>query len=124
MFDDQDGCEWVNVSSGTGLPYTTPGQKAVKRLCVCVCVGGGSCYIDLYCTIPSYRPTGFVTRDDVTMPSCKSCSSVFCDFSYDDIFFSSAFSFSDITTTIALCMIYRSADSTMTSPLLCYLSVS
>jgi len=29
--DDQDGCEWVNVSSGTG-----PGQKAVKRLCVCV----------------------------------------------------------------------------------------
>ena len=34
MSDDQDGCEWVNVSSGTGLP----GQKAVKRLCVCVCV--------------------------------------------------------------------------------------
>jgi len=33
MSDDQDGCEWVNVSSGTGL-----GQKAVKRLCVCVCV--------------------------------------------------------------------------------------
>ena len=20
MFDDQDGCEWVNVSSGTGSP--------------------------------------------------------------------------------------------------------
>ena len=34
MSDDQDGCEWVNVSSGTGLP----GQKAVKQLCVCVCV--------------------------------------------------------------------------------------
>ena len=32
MSDDQDGCEWVNVSSGTGLP----GQKAVKQLCVCV----------------------------------------------------------------------------------------
>ena len=32
MSDDQDGCEWVNVSSGTGLP----GQKAIKRLCVCV----------------------------------------------------------------------------------------
>ena len=32
MSDDQDGCEWVNVFSGTGL------QKAVKRLCVCVCV--------------------------------------------------------------------------------------
>ena len=34
MSDDQDGCEWVNVSSGTSLP----GQKAIKRLCVCVCV--------------------------------------------------------------------------------------
>jgi len=32
MSDDQDGCEWVNVSSGTGLP----GLKAVERLCVCV----------------------------------------------------------------------------------------
>ena len=31
MSDDQDGCEWVSVSSGTGLPGT--GQKAVKRLC-------------------------------------------------------------------------------------------
>jgi len=30
----RDGCEWVNVSSGTGLPR----QKAIKRLCVCVCV--------------------------------------------------------------------------------------
>jgi len=35
MFYDQDGSEWVNVSSGTGLPGS-PGQKAVKRLCVCV----------------------------------------------------------------------------------------
>jgi len=32
MFDDQDGCEWVNVSSGL------PGQRSVKRLCVCVTV--------------------------------------------------------------------------------------
>jgi len=37
MSDDPDGCEWVNVSSGTGLPGG-PGQKAVKRLCVRVCV--------------------------------------------------------------------------------------
>jgi len=37
MFYDQDGSEWVNVSSGTGLPGS-PGQKAVKRLCVCECV--------------------------------------------------------------------------------------
>ena len=28
------GCEWVNVSSDTG----SPGQRAVKRLRVCVCV--------------------------------------------------------------------------------------
>ena len=35
MSAGRDGCEWVNVSSGTGLP----GQKAIKRLCVCVCVG-------------------------------------------------------------------------------------
>ena len=35
--DDQDGCEWVNVSSGTGLP----GQSRTKgrtRLCVCTCL--------------------------------------------------------------------------------------
>jgi len=30
MSDDHDGCEWVNVSC--------PRQKAVKRLCVCVCL--------------------------------------------------------------------------------------
>ena len=35
----QDGCEWVSVSSGTGLAYPgSPGPKAVKRLCVCVCL--------------------------------------------------------------------------------------
>jgi len=36
MSDDQDGCEWVSVSSGTGLPRLSR-TKAVKRLCVCVC---------------------------------------------------------------------------------------
>jgi len=35
MSDDQDGCEWVNVSSGTGLPGQS-GPKAVKRLCVLI----------------------------------------------------------------------------------------
>ena len=34
MSDDQDGGEWVSVSSGTG----SPGPTAVKQLCVCVCV--------------------------------------------------------------------------------------
>ena len=33
MSDDQDGCEWVNVSSGTGLSRTT-----IVCVCVCVCV--------------------------------------------------------------------------------------
>ena len=35
MSDDQVGCEWVSVSSGTGLPGLS-WTKAVKRLCVCV----------------------------------------------------------------------------------------
>ena len=35
MSNDQDGCECVNVSSGTGLPGSRE-SKAVKRLCVCV----------------------------------------------------------------------------------------
>jgi len=34
MSDDQDGCEWVNVSSGIGLSNSSPGQRAVKQLCV------------------------------------------------------------------------------------------
>ena len=38
MSDDQDGCEWVNVSSGTILPPGRPGQRAIKWLCECVCV--------------------------------------------------------------------------------------
>ena len=39
MFDDQDGCEWVSVSSGTGLPglSRTKGRKTVVFVCVCVC---------------------------------------------------------------------------------------
>jgi len=37
MSDDQVVCEWVSVSSGTGLPGLSL-TKAVKRLCVCVCV--------------------------------------------------------------------------------------
>jgi len=37
MSDDQVVCEWVSVSSGTGLPGLSL-EKAVKQLCVCVCV--------------------------------------------------------------------------------------
>ena len=32
MFDDQDGCEWVGVSSGTSPPGS-PSQRAIKQLC-------------------------------------------------------------------------------------------
>ena len=35
MSDDQVGCEWVSVSSGTGLPGLSR-TKAVKQLCVYV----------------------------------------------------------------------------------------
>jgi len=33
MSDDQDGCEWVSVPSGTGLPGLSR-TRAVKRLCL------------------------------------------------------------------------------------------
>jgi len=42
MSDDQVGCEWVSVSSGTGLPRLS-WTKAVKRLCVRVRVRAGPC---------------------------------------------------------------------------------
>jgi len=37
MSDDQDGCEWVNVSSGTGLPRVVTNKRPLNG-CVCVCV--------------------------------------------------------------------------------------
>ena len=35
MSDDQDGCEWVSVSSGTGLPglSRTKGRYTCVRVC-------------------------------------------------------------------------------------------
>jgi len=42
MSDDQVGCEWVSVSSGTGLLGLSQ-TKAVKWLCVCVCVCVRAC---------------------------------------------------------------------------------
>ena len=39
MIDDHDECEWVNVSSGAGsLGLYRTNSRAVKRLCVCMCV--------------------------------------------------------------------------------------
>jgi len=37
MSDDQVGCEWVSVSSGTGAPGLSR-SKAIKRVCVCACL--------------------------------------------------------------------------------------
>jgi len=42
MSNDQVGCEWVSVSSGTGLPGLTR-TEAVKRLCVCVYITVNAC---------------------------------------------------------------------------------
>jgi len=36
IFDDHDGCEWVNVSSSTSSPGLSDNiHRAIKRLCVC-----------------------------------------------------------------------------------------
>jgi len=51
MSDDQVGCEWVSVSSGTGLPRLSR-TKAVKRLCVCVCVR--ACVLVLFVILHMY----------------------------------------------------------------------
>ena len=39
MSDDQDGCEWVSVSSGTGLSgLSTSMYQRLLNSCACVCV--------------------------------------------------------------------------------------
>ena len=45
MSDDQDGCEWVNVSFGTRGSLRL---KAVNRLCVCVFDRYGECCIHTF----------------------------------------------------------------------------
>ena len=35
MSDDQDGCEWVSVSSGTGLPGLSRTKGRLTFVCVC-----------------------------------------------------------------------------------------
>ena len=35
MSEDQDGCEWVSVSSGTGLPGLSR-TKGITVVCVCL----------------------------------------------------------------------------------------
>jgi len=38
MFDGQGGCEWVNVSSGTGWLTRVVPEKGPLNGCVCACV--------------------------------------------------------------------------------------
>jgi len=45
IFDDHNGCEWVNVYSGTGSPgLSRTKSRAVKQLC-CVCGNGILAYM-------------------------------------------------------------------------------
>ena len=41
MSDDQDGCEWVNVSSGTGRTWVVPDKEPLNGCVLCVCVVSG-----------------------------------------------------------------------------------
>ena len=38
MVDEQEGCEWMNVSSGTGSPGQTRTKGRKTAVCVCVVV--------------------------------------------------------------------------------------
>ena len=38
MVDEQEGCEWMDVSSGTGSPGQTRTEGRKMVVCVCVCV--------------------------------------------------------------------------------------
>jgi len=51
MSDDQDGCEWVSVSSGTGLPglSRTKGRKTVVFVCVLLFLFTCTCFF--YCSV-------------------------------------------------------------------------
>ena len=51
IFDDHDGHEWVNVSSGTGSPHLgCPGQNLKSRkMVVCVCSVPFSVSIHCFC---------------------------------------------------------------------------
>jgi len=54
MSDDQDGCEWVSVTSVPAYPGSLR-PKAIKRLCVCVCVrytGNVASELNRYIVLP------------------------------------------------------------------------
>ena len=52
MVDEQEGCEWMDVSSILVPPHLCgPGQRAVKRLCVCVCV----CHVEHLTGVSKFR---------------------------------------------------------------------
>jgi len=50
MIDDQDGCEWVDASSRSSDAYLgSPGQRAVKRLCVYQFVSENKSVVSFLC---------------------------------------------------------------------------
>ena len=59
MSDDQVGCKWVSVSSGTGLPGLS-WTKAVKQLCVCVCVCACACACACVCVYTSHNTSSSI----------------------------------------------------------------
>jgi len=64
MSDDQDGCEWVYVFLWYRPTRGSPGQRAVKRLCVCV-------FLSLICSSLLMRSIlltlFFMTAGDITV---------------------------------------------------------
>jgi len=51
MFDGQGGCEWVNVSSGTGWLTRVVPEKGPLNGCVCVCVFVRVCVCVYLCVL-------------------------------------------------------------------------
>ena len=69
MSDEQNGSEWVNVSSDTGLPEH-PGQKAIKRvkqMCVCY-ISNNKVIADYVSYIRSYTHTDTHTHTHTHTP--------------------------------------------------------
>ena len=72
MSDDQVGCEWVSVSSGTGLPGLSR-TKASVCVCVCVCACVRACVNLLFGTL-YYTTLGFVCLDIYSVFCIISCN--------------------------------------------------
>jgi len=68
IFDNHDGCEWVNVSSGT----SSPRLSRTKSTCVCVCISHSKNYTLCSCTWYDRRRTYVSTAMHSVSNSCNS----------------------------------------------------